>query len=200
MGLRLPIYPYYVAQGKTGARKKLMSHHNDKARSFLERFERYLSGVEMQRLAVNVMPPHGSRSVPRRNWFHAPIFDEDCEDHTGLAELMDRVGTRGTIVVPNLTHIIGTKAQQPPSPATRELMARFDEDDIELLPLVIKTKLRSYDLKKYIDKGRQAPEVFELMPEIARFAVQHLKHSAMTRNRSRDSKGKRQVLAVRARI
>jgi hypothetical protein len=200
MGLRLPIYPYYVAQGKTGARKKLMSHHNDKARSFLERFERYLSGDEMQRLAFNIIPPQGSRSIPKRGWFRAPLFDEDCDHHAELAKLMDRVGKNGTIVIPNITHIIGTRDKGPPSPATKKLMLRFDEEDIEILPLVIKTKLRSFDLTEYIDTGTPAREVFELTTEIARFAVQHLRHSAMTRNALQDLTGQRQVLAVRARV
>lgn len=199
MGLRLPIYPYYVGQGKIGVRNDRMSHHNEEARSFLKRFEEYLSGAEMQRLAFNVIPPHGSRSVPKRGWFRVPVFDEDCDDHAGLSRLMDRVGKNGTIVVPNVTHIIGTRDKGPPSPATRQLMLRFDEEDIEVLPLVIKTKLRSFDLTEYIDTGRPAPEIFELTTEIARFAVQHLRHSAMTRNTLRDLEGRR-VLAARAQV
>jgi hypothetical protein len=200
MGLRLPIYPYYVGQGKTGVRTDRASHHNEEALLFLERFERYLSGDEMQKLAFNIIPPHGSRSIPKRGWFRAPLFDKDFDDHAGLAKLMDRVGKNGTIVIPNITHIIGTRDKGPPSPATKELMVRFDEEDIEVLPLVIKTKLRSFDLTDYIDTGRPACEVFELTTEIARFAVQHLRHSAMTRNALQDLTGKRQVLAVRAQI
>lgn len=201
MGLRLPIYPYCVAQGKEGVRADQTSHHNKKALSLLKRFEEYLCQPEMRNAAINVIPPQGKKLIPKKGWFKAPVFDEDVKDHTGLAKLMQIVRkSGGTIVIPHITHIVGTKESGPPSPATRKLMVRFDEEDIELLPLVIKTEQTSYDFATFVENGKPAPELFGILPEAARFTVRYLKHSALTRNASRNEADHRQLPAVRTQV
>lgn len=179
MGVRLPFYPYYAAQGKPKARIKPSSYFNQRALKEMQEFADYLCEPTTRGIAYNIIPPFGKQSIATKGWFETEVFDEDAENHKQLAALMTRVGNRGTILVPDLTHIIGKEDNLPPSEATRNLMARFDVEDIEVLPLVLKLPERQHDLRKIVRSSsrthRPAPELFELMPEIARATVDYLK-------------------------
>jgi hypothetical protein len=189
MGLRLPIYPYHAAQGRPGVKSDPTSYFNRTASEELQRFADYLSEPSIQRIASNVIPPAGKQCIPTKGWFEPVVFDEDDSDHSGLAALVTKVGRHGTILVPDLTHIMGKKEDLPPSAATRKLMVRFDVEDIEVLPLVLKLRSRRDDLRKFPASFRRtnaaAPELFKLMSEMARAAVQYLHHSAISGNGKR---------------
>lgn len=204
MGLRLPIYPYYAAQGKSGVKRDPASFFNRRAFEEMQQFADYLSEPTIRRIASNVIPPQGKQSIPTNGWFEPAVFDEDDTDHKGLAALMARVGKHGTILVPDLTHIMGKKEKLPPSAATRKLMARFDIEDIEVLPLVLKLQDRPYDLRKFPESFRRtnapAPELFELMSEIARATVNYLQHSAISGNGRRPPPRRRQLVPARAHV
>ena len=195
MGLRLPIYPYYAAQGKTGVKFEPTSFHNQTAFDEMQHFEDYLSEPVIRKVAFNIIPPAGSLSAPAKGWFKPAAFDRDDTDHTGLADLMAKVGKHGTILVPDVTHIIGKEEDRPPSRATRELMTRFDSEDIEVLPLVLKLRTRRYDLTKFPEffarNHTPSPEIFELMPEIARATVDYLQRAVGSGNGLRHSPSRR---------
>lgn len=201
MGLRLPIYPYYAAQGRHGVKSDRASYFNRTAFEEMQRFADYLSEPSIRRIASNVIPPAGEQSIPTKGWFEPVVFDEDDSDHSGLAALMASVGSHGTILVPDLTHIMGKKKKLPPSAATRKLMTRFDVEDIEVLPLVLKLRDRSYDLRKFPDSFSRthapAPELFELMSEMARATVHYLHHSAISRTGGPPSARRRQLVPAR---
>lgn len=179
MGLRLPIFPYYAAQGMPGVKGQKDSGLNKEALGKMQQFENYLTDPVVRAIAFNIIPPRGKQSIPSKGWFKPPVFDSDNLNHKGLATLMAKVGRHGAILVPDLTHIIGKKKDLPPSEATRELIAQFDIDDIQVLPLVLKLRGRSYDLRLYpqlfLRTAAPAPELFELMPEVARATVDYLK-------------------------
>jgi hypothetical protein len=204
MGLRLPIYPYYAAQGKRDAKLNSTSHYNAMAFEEMRHFAEYLSEPVVRQVASNVIPPPGKHSIPTKGWFKPALFDEDDRDHSGLAALMARVGKRGTILVPDLTHIMGKKEDRPPSPATRELMTRFDLEDIEVLPLVLNLKDQRYDLRKFPKSfprtNAPAPELFDLMTEMARATVNYLQHAAVSGNGRRQPAGRRLLVAARTHV
>lgn len=204
MGLRLPIYPYYAAQGTRGTKSDPTSHFNRTAFEEMQQFADYLSKPDIRRISFNIIPPLGKQTIPTTRWFEPAVFDKDDEDHKGLAALMTSVGTHGTILVPDLTHIMGKKEKLPPSAATRELMTRFDVEDIEVLPLVLKLKGRRYDLREFPELFRRtnapAPELFELMSEMARTTVNYLQHSAVSGTGRRQPAGRRQLAAARSHV
>jgi hypothetical protein len=178
MGLRLPIYPYYTAQGRPSVKREKGSRWNDIARSQLEDFVAYLSLDDVRQIAFNYIPPLGKINVSKSDWSSASVFDEDDVNHVGLASLMTRVGKHGTILIPDETHILG-KERHPPTAPVKKLMKQFDLDDIEILPLVFEMNGKAYDLKeypkKYAESGKPDPELFELMPPLARAFVDYLK-------------------------
>jgi hypothetical protein len=173
MGLRLPIYPYYVGKGKPAASKKRNSHFNDVARETLEAFETYLSHPGVKRLAENVI---FDSVKPRGRWFRTHTFDKDRDEHPKLLDLLNAVGKKGTILIPDITHITGSREKRTPRWKLEELVDQIADGNIEILPLVLKIKNGpSYDLRKIVDSGRPDPTVFELMPEIAMATTEHLK-------------------------
>jgi hypothetical protein len=201
MGLRLPIYPYYAAQGTRGMKSDPTSYFNRTAFEEMLQFADYLSKPGIRRIASNIIPPLGKQTIPTKRWFEPAVFDKDDEDHKELAALMASVGSHGTILVPDLTHIMGKKKNLPPSAATRKLMTRFDVEDIEVLPLVLKLRDRSYDLRKFPDSFSRthapAPELFDLMSEMARATVHYLHHSAISGTGRRPSARRRQLVPAR---
>jgi hypothetical protein len=204
MGLRLPIYPYYAAQGRREKKSNPKSTFNRRAYEEMKRFADYLSEPAILRIAFNIIPPLGTQTIPTTRWFEPAVFDEDDDDHRELSALMTRVGRHGTILVPNLTHIVGKKEKLPPSRATRKLMMRFDEEDIEILPLVLKLKDTSYDLtvfpKSFQRTNVPAPELFELMPEMARLTVRYLNHSAISGRGEAQGAGRQQLTPSRPNV
>lgn len=201
MGLRLPIYPYYAAQGKPGVKRNPRSYFNRTALEEMQTFAEYLSEPTIRETAFNIIPPPGARAVPDNGWFEPEVFDEDDEDHAGLAALMAHVGKHGTILVSSLDHIMGKEKKGPPTAATKDLMTRFDIEDIEVLPLVGELKGQVYDLrvypKRFAGTRRPAPELFELMPEMARATVEYLKRSVAGGNRTRRAPQRQQIVAAR---
>ena len=182
MGLRLPIYPYYAAQGRPSVKKIKGSAHNENARKELEEFVAFLARDDVRRIAFNFIPLPGKTNVAKSDWSRAAIFDDDCENHDNLKSLMTTVGKHGTILVPDETHILGKRfgnQRHPPTAPVKEMMTRFDSDDIEILPLVFEMNGKVYDLKeypkRYAETGKPDPELFELMPRIARAFVEYLK-------------------------
>lgn len=204
MGLRLPIYPYYAAQGARGVKFDTTSYFNRTALEEMQQFAAYLSDPAIRRIASNIIPPAGKQSIPTKGWFEPVVFDEDDSDHSGLAVLMAKVGRSGTILVPDLTHIMGKKEKLPPSAATRKLMTRFDLEDIEVLPLVLKLRSGRYDLRKFPESFRRtkaaAPELFELIPEMARATVGYLQHSAVSGDGRRPPVQRRQLVRPQSHI
>ncbi|MBV9978456.1 hypothetical protein [Bradyrhizobium sp.] len=204
MGLRLPVYPYYAAQGMPGVKFDPASFFNRRAFEEMQQFADYLSEPSIRRIASNVIPPQGKQSIPTNGWFETAVFDEDDTDHKGLAALMAKVGKHRTILVPDLTHIMGKEEKRPPSAATRELMARFDVEDIEVLPLVLKLRGRRYDLRKFPKSFPRthapAPELFELMSEMARATVDYLQRAVTSGNGKRPTPRRRQLVPARPHV
>lgn len=200
MGLRLPIYPYYAAQGRRGEKRSPSSSFNADALKEMQTFAKYLSEPTIREAAFNIIPPPGESAVPDKGWFEPEVFDEDDKNHARLASLMTRVGRHGTILVPNLSHIKGKEKRGRPTDATRELMQRFDIEDIEVLPLCGKLKGVAYDLRvfpeRFASNREPAPEIFELMPEMARAAVEYLKRHVGCGNGTRPAPRRRQFVAA----
>jgi len=185
-----------------GVKFDTTSYFNRTAFQEMEQFSDYLSEPTIRRVAFNIIPPPGRQSIPTKGWFAPAVFDEDDRDHKELASLMARVGKHGTILVPDLTHIMGKKEKLPPSAATRKLMTRFDLEDIEVLPLVLKLRDRRYDLRKFPKSFSRthapAPELFELMPEIARATVDYLKRYVTCGSGKRPAPRRRQLVPARS--
>jgi hypothetical protein len=203
MGLRLPIYPYYAAMGMPGVKEDPASFFNRRAFEEMQQFADYLCKPTTRQIASNIIPPRGTQRIPTKGWFETAVFDKDDWNHKELAALMAAVGSHGTILVPDLTHIMGKKRDLPPSRDTRNLMARFDIEDIEVLPLVLNLPGRRYDLRQFSKpssrKQSPAPELFELMPEIARATVDYLKRYVVCGSGKRTSPKRRQLVPERPR-
>lgn len=199
MGLRLPIYPYYAAQGVRGKKFDPTYWMNEDACKEMRQFADILCAPAARQIAFNIIPHRGKQKVPTTGWFEPAVFDRDDKDHEGLAGLMTRVGNRGTILVPDLTHVMGKKKQRP-SEATRRLMVRFDSEDIELLPLVLNLKDKNYDLREFYRSQVPTSDLFELMPEMARAAVDYLKRAVATGSGKRRPPERRWLVPERPRL
>ena len=157
----------------------------------LEQFRSYLSRPDVREIAFNIIPSRGQHSILKSKWFCPVRFDPDEKDHAGLAELASSVRSSGTILIPTDAHILGAGDSGPPSPATKALMERFDEEDIEVLALKCQIGDLRYDLySEYIEPGKVDPQIFELMPEIARHFVGHLRRAVMSGKRDADWPGR----------
>ena len=176
MGLRLPIYPYYVGKGKADASKDEGSHYNKLAYAPLERFQTYLSRADVKSIAENII----FGSIKKNDsWFCTRTFDLDRYEHPELSRLLIEVGKHGTILIPDLTEITGTKEKRTPRWKLEELVEQIYGDNIEVLPLIFKIKgQQSYDLTKIVDSGRPDPTIFEVMPQIAMKTTEYLKRFA----------------------
>jgi hypothetical protein len=172
MGLRLPIYPYYAAQGKPKCRKDSQSEYNKRAHSSLQQFQRYLSLPEVKKLADNIIP--GSLDPKTDNWFRPCEFEEDDATQPVLIHLLNMVGRHGTILIPDITHITGKKNTRLPITELKKLVRQIESNNIEILPLMLKLKNERCDLRKL-----SAPALFELMPKLAMETTEYLKRSVM---------------------
>lgn len=188
MGLRLPIFPYHAAQGKEAPRRSATSYHNNRARVALERFQAVLSREDVKSDAFNLI--RGRLRLIRGNWFRSVEFEEDDEEYPVLNRLLDTVGKHGTILVPDVTHIVGKKDEKrlSTSPVTRQLVERIDAENIEILPLVLKLENKTYDLRKCANCNEPGKVLFELMPQIAMDTTEYLKRAL------NGSQGKRRSL------
>ena len=193
MGLRLPLYPFYVGRGPEEERRNRQGPDNARIEARLRELEDYFARGDVKRAAVNVIPPKGQVDVLNAEWVRPVGFEPDYESLSGLAQLVKRVRQDGgTIVIPNITHIIGRKDNgERPSNAVKDLMEKIYVEDIEILPLAYKLdervsdsyegrrpdryKVIQYDLYKTYIKPRCADEsLFRLAPRMARAAVEFL--------------------------
>jgi hypothetical protein len=164
MGLRLPLTPYCVARGRGTCKTRQGSAHNDRIAVLLQRFESYLSRKDVKINAKNII--YGS--VKRRNgkWFCESVFDADDTRHRKLKSLVKEVGRDGTIVVPDMTHVVGRK-KSCAGADLKKLIADIVANNIEILPLKLKLKDANYDLTRIVNADKPDPLIFELIPEIA---------------------------------
>lgn len=188
MGLRLPIFSYHAAQGKGGSRQSATSYYNNRARVALERFQAVLSREDVKNDAFNLI--RGGLRLNRGSWFRPVEFEEDDEQYPVLNHLFDTVGKHGTILVPDVTHIVGKKDEKrlSTSPVTRKLVERIDTENIEILPLVLTLENKTYDLRKCANYKEPGKILFELMPQIAMDTTEYLKRAL------NGSQGKRRSL------
>jgi hypothetical protein len=200
MGLRLPLYPYRVGRGAE-RRNDPDSPANKRIGARLEELENYLSRDEIKRDAPNIIPIRGEPDVMQSQWVCHGVFDTDYECHTELERLMERVGQHGTIVIPNITHIIGRRDNnERPGPKVKELMKKIHLEDIEVLSLAFKLNGRQHDLyKKYVKPGIVDPEFFYLASRMARATVEYLNRHVGSGGGLRFPAGKKALGRIRKR-
>jgi len=180
MGTRLPIYPYHVGRGRRDRRNDPESPTNKRIKLKFEEFADYLGRDDVRRCARNViLSPE--QAAP---WVQPATFDKDAENHAGLEALINSIGKRAAIAIPNITHIIGReKDDDPPSAKTRILMRRIHLEDIEVFPMVWSLYGEKIDLySQYVRPGIAATKFFDLIPRIARDAVTYLNHAVVSRH------------------
>ena len=206
MGLRLPLFPYFVGRGPF--RKDRKSPENHRIEAKLAELEEYLACVDVRRVAVNVFPIDGVTG-----WVRPVLFEPDYGSLPGLKALVSDVRQHGTIVIPNITHIIGRKDNnERPNEMLKDLMEQIHDQDVEVLSLSFKLRERisddrekrrsdrykeyRHDLYEEFVKPRKADsEFFLLASRMARATVEYL-----NRNAGCGDRPKRRELKARSKI
>lgn len=157
MGFRLPIYPYVVAQGKGAPRLDLKKGFNARNLRLVDELRNYLANENVKNEATNLTP---NGLDLERDWFRPLTFETDDGRRPKLKRLLEEVGDRGTILVPNMRHIMGSRNVGSRSKATLTLMSKIVKDTIE----VVSIKHPKHDLAEVINGGNPCDQLFKRVP------------------------------------
>lgn len=188
MGVRLPLFPYCTWQGARSKIPTRQSHWQNLTIEIFDNFQRFLSRKDVQRRAVNIIPDPDPTA---KSWFRPRVIEYDEINRPELDILLGDVGISGTIVVPDLSHILGKsykrKRNQERLPdATLQAVGQIIAKKIEVLPL----KFDADDPKMDIDLSEfvlsEDPErmIFQKMSEIAmdtHLRLIHVRHGAQSK-------------------
>jgi hypothetical protein len=148
MGFRLPIYPYLVAQRKGLPRMDLQKGLNARNLRLVDELRNYLANEKVKNKASNLIPND------------VDLFEIDDGGRPERKRLLDEVGDRGTILAPNMRHIMGSRDDGSQSKATLTLMSKIVKESIE----VVSIKHPKHDLSEVINGGKPCDQLFKRVP------------------------------------
>jgi hypothetical protein len=173
MGVRLPLFPYCTWQGARSLIPKGTSHWQTKTIKILDNFERFLSRKDVQRRAAFVIPDPDPTAT---RWFRPRITEFDEDTRPELSILLEDNEFHGTIVVPDLSHILGKsykrKRNQERLPeATLQLVDQIVAKKIEVLPIKFEPDAgdprKNIDLSEFVESEDPERMIFQKMSDIA---------------------------------
>jgi hypothetical protein len=122
MGTRLPIFPYIAAEVEIRGGTAIGPR-----RTAMKQFLTYISRKDVQAFRQSLVVPE--EFDPGKDvWVRELSYEEDCYARAELANLIDRVGCDGCIIVPTLGDIFGHKSVK-----AVELIDRAERKGVQIM-------------------------------------------------------------------
>lgn len=112
MGLQMPAFAYYSAKGqrttgdREGARDREDSKFNLGSRRILDRFFTLLRHPVLRDIAIEKQAAYNNQvDLHDVDWKARTVFETDVDGRPQLTQLIAAMAGRGTVVVPDFTHL-----------------------------------------------------------------------------------------------